>query len=133
MRVNKFNIDWQIARTKARKIKDVDQKIKFVISFLDNNKCIQNHHRVMNWLEMTSLAYKDDVIRNKFANAVAELDENICAPNDIETPIEDVPINDLVEIHKDLSSRKYNFMFKRIPMDHIKFMMRLEMCIYGKI
>ena len=47
-RVNKFNIAWQIERVKARSIKDVNQKVKHVVSFLNKNKSKENYERVLN-------------------------------------------------------------------------------------
>ena len=52
MSVNKFSIDWQICRVRARSIKDVDNKIKFVISFLETYRSKENVERVLNWLSL---------------------------------------------------------------------------------
>ena len=41
-RANKFNIHWQIVRTNARDIKDVDAKINHVMNYLNANKNIHN-------------------------------------------------------------------------------------------
>ena len=48
MKVNKFNIHWQIVRVDAKSIKKVDEKIKFIINFLNSNKNIHNYERVLN-------------------------------------------------------------------------------------
>ena len=72
-RVNKFNIAWQIERVKARSIKDVNQKVKHVVSFLNKNKSKENYERVLNWLKMTKVAYRSEAQRKVFDDAIAKV------------------------------------------------------------
>lgn len=57
--ITKYNIHWQIVRTKAKKIKDLVEKIKSVQLFYDKNKNQDNWERAVNWLEGLSMGYKD--------------------------------------------------------------------------
>jgi hypothetical protein len=129
-KVNKFNIGWQAARTSARSIKDVNEKIKFVLGFLDSHPNKHNYERVMNWVKMTGVAYPDkSESRNAFLNAEHQLKDNIQNYSNID----DDP-NDISEVHTDvlrmvlddLKRRKYGFQYKQTPKAHIEFVNQLE-------
>ena len=127
MKVNKFNIHWQIVRVDAKSIKKVDEKIKFIINFLNSNKNIHNYERVLNWLKMTSLSYENN--RGIFNNCIHNIENNYneyqsCVDN--VNNLEDISTNDLLKVFKDLSKRKYNFQFKSVPKDHTNFMDNLN-------
>jgi len=128
MSVNKFSIDWQICRVRARSIKDVDNKIKFVISFLETYRSKENVERVLNWLKMTRVGYKDEAIRKKFDRVIDDVKvtgldyfekDNV---NDLSC----VSDEDIEMVLKDLNKRKYGFQFNKVPKDHVKFVSALE-------
>ena len=52
MRVNKFNIHWQIFRCEARMMANPEDKILDILRLLDKNACILNYFRVVNWFLM---------------------------------------------------------------------------------
>lgn len=123
---SKFNINWQIARVKARDIKDPQEKIAFVLDFLNKEANAHNYGRVLNWLKMTRLGYKE---RNLFDEAIASLKQGkkkYASVEDKETPLAEVPTADLRAVHADLLTRKYDFQFKSIPKAHTEFMRSLE-------
>ena len=128
MRINKFNIGWQIVRVQARSIKNIDKKIEHVMTFLNKNKNVHNYGRVLNWMKMTGVAYKDedrliflDEIDYLVLNA-AKYNRSADSPNDL-TAVSDA---DLLMVYKDLSKRKYGFQFKSTPKAHTEFMTALE-------
>jgi len=127
VRTNKFNIAWQIARTNAKSIKDVDKKIQYVISFLDQNPSKENYDRVLNWVKMTGVAYKGED-RKKFETTTSKLESNKgnYQGADNENDLSKVDTANLKKVHKDLSKRKYEFQFKHVPKDHVDFMKALE-------
>lgn len=128
MKVNKFNIHWQIVRARAKDIKDVSTKIHYVMVFLKNNANIYNYERVMNWLVMTALAYGDDK-KVLFAAEVKYLKDyksNYSSDVDSDNDLSVVSDADLMKVYNDLKKRKYGFQFKTVPKDHVAFMNDLE-------
>lgn len=126
-KVNKFNINWQIARVGARDIKDVDSKIKHVMNFLDANKNTHNYGRVHNWVKMTGVAYKGDD-RKKFETALDSLEKNkekYSSTEDNDGDLSKVSTANLKKVHQDLSKRKYGFQYKSVPKAHTEFMGKL--------
>jgi hypothetical protein len=126
--VNKFNIHWQIVRTNARDIKDVDDKISYVIEFLNKNKNIHNYGRVHNWLKMTSVAYKGEK-REKFVAILSKVEDNkedYASKEDMSNDLNSIPKEDLEKVYKDLSKRKYGFQYKSVPKAHTEFLNKLE-------
>lgn len=127
-RSNKFNIQWQIVRTKVRSEKDVGRKIKYVLDFLHKNKNIHNYDRVLNWLKMTGVAYKGDK-REAFEIAVEKLQKESAAykaAEDNDSDLSKIPTEDLKMVYKDLSKRKYGFQYKTTPKAHTDFVSALE-------
>jgi len=127
-RADKFNIQWQLARTQARDIKDVDKKISFVLSYLNKNKNIHNYGRVHNWLKMTGVAYKGDQ-REKFMDAVKSLEANknkYSSTEDTGNDISKMSTAELQKVYKDLSKRKYGFQIKTVPKAHTDFLAALK-------
>jgi hypothetical protein len=125
---NKFNIHWQIIRTEARKIKDVQKKIAFVVKFLNDNKNIHNYGRVHNWLKMTGVAYKGEK-REWFEDAVRRVEsdkDKYTASKDMDNDLSKVSRKDLEMVYKDLKKRKYGFQYKTIPKAHTDFLKSLE-------
>lgn len=126
--VNKFNIYWQVVRTKVRDIKDVDAKIKYVMDFLNKHKNVHNYGRVHNWIKMTGVAYKGEQ-RQAFEDALAALEKNQSKYNegqDLENDLSKVDRGELELVYKDLSKRKYGFQYKTVPKAHIEFMDALK-------
>lgn len=124
--MTKFNAAWQLQRTKAKLIKNVDQKILFVCSYFFQNKTVQDKQRVLNWLNMTKVAYKENMVRCKFDVALNEV-KQVCVVQDDNTyTLDDLTIEEVKQVYDDLKKRTYNFQFKKVPKDHIKFMELLE-------
>ena len=127
---NKFNIHWQLVRTKARKIKDVTEKIEYVLNFLDGHPNKHNFKRVQNWAKMTSLGYPNGSEERKalvsmyqyLCDNVNRYNENIDDSNDLST----ISTDDLKSVLKDLKTRKYEFQFGKIPVAHTEFVAKLE-------
>lgn len=134
MKSNKFNIHWQVVRTKAKKIKQVQDKIKLVLSFLYANKNIHNFDRVSNWLQTTGFAYKDES-KLEFELALNELKSNKCEyfnEIDSDNDFSKYSIIDLKAVLADLSKRKYDFQFNSVPKDHTQFASDLLNYLNGK-
>jgi hypothetical protein len=120
--MNKFNLSWQLTRVKARKIKDVDKKIDFVLFYLENNKNCHNLDRVSNWLRMTSLAYSNRSAFNKALQYIEDTKYNYLSTDDNIVNVDNVSKEDILMVLKDLNKRKYNFRFNgKIPEDHKRF------------
>lgn len=129
MKTNKFNIHWQITRTRARQIKDVPEKIAFVLKFLKNNKNTFNVVRVLNWLEMTKLGYsKTPQVNSQFEDAIKQIKQNpqAYANVDNDNDLKNIATADLVLVYNDLAKRKYGFQFKSIPVAHTQFLKDLK-------
>lgn len=127
-KANKFNIHWQIVRADARDIKDVDDKISFVLRFLNKNKNIHNYGRVHNWLKMTGVAYKGDK-KERFEAAVEQIESNrdkYASKEDMSNDFSGVSKDDLEKVYKDLSKRKYGFQYKSVPKAHTEFLNKLK-------
>lgn len=56
--ISKYVIDWQVIRTKARKIKELKSKLSFVLSFYHKNNTYDYWERVYNWAEGLLRGYK---------------------------------------------------------------------------
>jgi len=121
-KVDKFNISWQIVRTDARDIKDVSEKISFVLRFLKDHPNKHNFGRVHNWLRMTKLGYKSQPHEaSKFDKALETLqkkEENYSSDEDYEIDIKDLSDSKLQKVYKDLKKRKYGFQIKTVPKAH---------------
>ena len=57
--ISKYDIHWQIVRVQAKKYKDISSKINYVLDFYSNHKTLDNHERIMNWLEGLAMGYRD--------------------------------------------------------------------------
>ena len=62
-----------------KRLKNVNEKIKFVMDYLERNKNIYDKNRIENWLKTTRMAYKatplnqlkfDKALIKNFANAI---------------------------------------------------------------
>lgn len=111
--VNKFNTAWQDVRERAKKIKNVDDKIKLVKNFLEDNPSKENLGRVSNWTRMTKLGYKNSSpeLAQKFEDYLDYLEAN---KDKFSEEDKDIDLNDLSPerfkaIYKDLVHRKNDF------------------------
>lgn len=130
---NKFQIDWQLARLNARKEKDVEKKIEIVTFFLEKFPSVDNYNRVVNWLRMTSLAYKKSSQYAQFLARIQTLQAQLYNIIDYGNNFGKHNLCALYELLKDLESRKYNFQFGgKVPKDHIEFVNELKKAIKEK-
>lgn len=129
-KVNKFNIHWQIVRMKAKNIKDVSAKLKYVYDFLEDYKNIHNYWRVYNWAKMSSYAFKDRAIKQLYYEFLILLHINrwLYEKNELDSTqdFDDYSVEDILALKKDLNGRKYNFFYNGMPKDHKNFMMLLD-------
>lgn len=129
-RVNKYQIDWQIARTKARKEKTPETRVGVVRNFIQEFPTIQNYERVKNWTEMSILGYRDLKDHVPYTELLDYLNEVLSqdgfSEKDLENNWDAYSDEDLLLIHKDLSKRNYGFRYKTTPKSHIFFMHELE-------
>ncbi len=124
---NKYNIAWQIVRTKARRIKDVDDKLRYVMQFLKENSSRENVNRLKNWAFMSRMGYRDQASKQLFTKMLDQLDVFKCEMSDSDnTDFTNISNKDLQLVHKDLKKRKFNFQYSKVPKDHIDFMKALE-------
>ena len=126
-KVNKFQIDWQMARLRARGEKDVEKKIQIIVDFIERYPSKDNQVRVLNWVRMTGLAYKDPALKAPFLRVYEELVGKEYKDVDYGNELGRYSISELNSLIKDLESRKYNFQFGgKAPEDHVKFMRMLN-------
>jgi hypothetical protein len=124
-RVNKFNIRWQIIRTNAKKYKNVDQKIDYVLGFLRMYNSKENYARVKNWLTMTAMGYREQSIKILFSQSKELIETIEYDKEDEKNDFSIFSIEDLIYVHKDLTKRKYGFQYSKVPVSHINFMREL--------
>lgn len=134
MKVNKFNLNWQLVRLNAKSIKDPSQKVNMVLDFLNKNANPYNFERVLNWLKMTAIAYPNK--RGIFNDAIHKIlkDKEIYKKQTIDNDIDmnTVPLETLKALYKDLQSRKYAFQFNKVPRDHVAFAIKLKNSIESR-
>lgn len=124
--VNKFNIRWQIVRTKARSIKDVNQKVEFVKSFLTQHNSKENYARVKNWMTMTALAYREQDKKDAFIKGKLFIETIDYDKEDEQNDFSKFSFDDLMLVYNDLQKRKYGFQYSKTPISHINFVNGLE-------
>ena len=125
---NKFNASWQNVRVRAKKEKDITLKIKIVLDYVKSSCTVSDILRVQNWLNTTAMGYVK-VSPEKvqlFEKAKKEVLALKPEKEDNVSTLSDLTDQELINIQKDLKSRKYNFQFKKVPIDHTKFMELLE-------
>ena len=128
--IDKYQIDWQIVRARAKKLKDYAEKISLVREFIQNNTTIENIERASNWANMSVLGYKNKNIQAAaaFTNFVCYLDENFeDAVNEVfENDFTKYKLEDLEILLKDLKSRKFDFQYNGVPKAQEMFVEELE-------
>ena len=60
MRSNKWNINWQVARVRAKKIKDVQGRVEFMQEWLNLHNHYENVDRIKNWYRMCIMSSRGD-------------------------------------------------------------------------
>ena len=127
MRVNKFNIHWQIVRCEARMMANPEDKIQHILRFLDKNPCIQNYYRVLNWFQMTKIAY-DKLTQGIFEFYLRQMPAaGRYKDADMDNSFDGIHTSELRMVLKDLQKRTYGFQFAgRVPQQHVEFVERLE-------
>jgi hypothetical protein len=110
---NPFMTAWQLVRNKVKKIKNVDEKIKNVKDFLNENPSAANFKAVANWTRMTKLGYKTTSPESgqKFEDFLDYLQNN---QEKYKEEVEDIDLNDVPEkefkaLYLDLVNRENNF------------------------
>lgn len=130
MKVNKFSILWQIARTEARAIKDVSEKIEYVLDFLNMHANVHNYGRVMNWAKMTGIAYSKGSEQRKLLDAFVSYlevyEDHYKDIKDDSNDLTDIKTEKLRLVLKDLESREYKFQYTLAPKAHIEFVKNLK-------
>jgi hypothetical protein len=130
MKINKFNIHWQIERVKVKNIKDVSKKLESIKSFLIANNNIFNMERIRNWANMlmvSNISINDKKLVNVFINVYLPTVNKNSLNVDNNNNLHNISTNHLKMVYKDLSKRKYNFQFNKTPKDHIEFINDIEM------
>lgn len=130
--VNKFNTSWQLVRVNARDIKDPEAKLAYVLDFLNEHRDIYNYERVLNWVKMTAIAYKDET-RELYESAAAELTDQRSFYNlttDTPTDFKLFERTDLERLYKDLERRKYGFQIPTAPKSHADYVEQLRQYLY---
>ena len=97
------------------------------MNFLEKNRSPENFDRILNWIKMTAVAYKDN-IRKTYEDTALRLSHKRGEYNqpDNDNDLSKVSTSDLLNVYKDLMKRKYGFQFKSVPKDHIEFIKSLE-------
>ena len=70
--ISKYDIHWQIVRVQAKKYKDISAKINYVLEFYSNYKTLDNHERILNWLEGLAMGYKNPHNKAKILGTTSE-------------------------------------------------------------
>ncbi len=128
--VDKYQIDWQIARARAKKLNDFEEKIVLVKEFVLSNKTIENLERAQNWANMTVLGYKKHNMQaaaafTNFAMYLDDLFED--AEHEVfENDFSKYSFADLEMLLKDLKSRKFDFQYNGVPKAQEMFVEELE-------
>jgi hypothetical protein len=130
-KTTKFHILWQVVRTDAKQIKDPDLKLDYVLSFLNDNPNIHNFKRVLNWVQMTAVGYKNLSPKtaeayDRCAKELVSNKERYASEVDMPNDLTKVSREDLLNVYKDLKARKYGFQYKTVPLAHTEFLQQLE-------
>lgn len=130
MKVNKFSILWQIVRTEVRSIKVTDEKLEYVIEFLNSHPNKFNYARVMNWAKMLQIGYSSASEQHKivddFVKYLTNCAEDYTDTEDDSNDLTQISTEKLQMVLDDLELRKYGFQFKQVPKAHIEFVEKLK-------
>ena len=129
--MTKFNPAWQLVRVQARKMTNYKDKIKHVMSYLEQNPNQHDWARVANWLKMTAAGYKKSMPEAAlaFLNTREEIFKNkdlYNLPKDNSSILDDLTFEELQMVLNDLETRKYDFQFNKTPQAHIDFVEELK-------
>jgi hypothetical protein len=70
--VTKYQLDWQIVRVKAKKIKEPLKKVDFVLDYYNKNKNYDNWERCVNWMEGLAMGYKIPAVRQMIEDRIED-------------------------------------------------------------
>ena len=126
MRVDKYNIEWQVIRVKARQQKGASNKVNLVIGWLLGRGGQKNKERVINWLIMSRMGYKDQVSKAYYTQALEELEFTNFSEIKESNNFSKNSNEDLLMVHRDLARRKWGFFYDKAPKSHVRFMNELE-------
>jgi len=63
--ITKYDLHWQVVRVEVKKLKVIDDKIKYVQAFYKKHNTSDNYERIMNWIEGLAMGYKDPKQKEK--------------------------------------------------------------------
>tara|TARA_R110002020_G_scaffold255662_2_gene469412 strand:- start:2335 stop:2739 length:405 start_codon:yes stop_codon:yes gene_type:complete len=124
--INKYQVDWQIIRVKARKEKGAKNKVSIVMDWLSNNTHENNYERVKNWLNMSRMGYRNEESKLYYTKALQGIEVISYTIGEENNDLSRISDNDLLMIYKDLGNRKWGFQYAKAPISHIDFMDQLE-------
>jgi len=125
MKVNKYNIHWQVVRFRAKDIRNVKQKLEYVMDWLRHNNSVENFERVKKWMQMSPYGFKEHAVKELYKDALLEI--RTWTYNKKDKPNDYSLYDDFVlkMVYDDVSKRKYNFQYKQTPKDHDIFVLSL--------
>jgi len=129
IRINKFNSAWQVVQYQAKSIKTVQDKINLVQDYFKKNNNIHDKERVLIWMKMTLLGYKKSAPETSllFNKDIDTINETHCTQEDNKSEIKDLSTQEIKDLIKDISNRKYNFNFnEKIPLSFLYFRRRFK-------
>jgi len=130
-----WNISWQVARVRAKRIKDVQEKVDFMHDWLFEFNAYDNISRIKNWLRMSIMSASNDnkiIYREALDGWLYEAER--CDPTafleDVSNETNDFSKEQLQMVLDDLEKRTYTFQYKgKRPKGHVKFVERLTAAI----
>jgi hypothetical protein len=130
MRSNKWNINWQVARVKAKQIKDIQERVNFIQEWLSQFNHYHNIDRIRNWLRMSIMSANRDS-KQIYQNALDKLFvSESCGQfeyKDMKDEMNEFSSDQLQMVLNDLEKRTYTFQYKgKCPPKHIAFVERLQ-------
>ena len=126
-----WNISWQVARVKAKRMKDVQEKVDFMHDWLFEFNAYDNINRIKNWLRMSIMSASNSnkiIYREALDGWLHEAEHEIYyVLEDVSDETNDFSKEQLQMVLDDLEKRTYTFQYKgKRPKEHVKFVERLE-------
>jgi len=130
MRSNKWNISWQVARVRAKKIKDVQERVEFMQEWLNQHNHYENVDRIKNWYRMCIMSSGGDR-RAVYQKAYDQLADYVRThefiKEDMRDELDDFEKWQLRDVLNDVDARRYDFQYRgKQPPGHKQFVQRLE-------
>lgn len=129
MRSDKWNISWQVARVRVKRIKDVREKVEFMQEWLHRFNYYPNVDRIRNWLRMSIMSANSktgEIYKEALTNLEHYAKHHQFESGDMNNDIYEFETYQIADVLKDLESRTYGFQFKKPPKAHITFVERLQ-------